>query len=44
MLIRVTTDAAGVIKRGEALAGVEMAAANGWRVWVEHVATGEEIL
>ena len=43
MFTRVTTDAAGAIKRGEALAGAEIVAANGWRVWVEHAVTGERI-
>lgn len=43
MFTRVTTDAAGAIKRGEALAGAEKVAANGWRVWVEHAVTGERI-
>ena len=40
---RVTTDAAGAIKRGDALAGAEKVAANSWRVWVEHAVTGERI-
>jgi len=43
MFTRVTTDAAGAIRRGEALAGPEKVAANGWRVWVEHAVTGERI-
>lgn len=43
MFFRVTTDAAGAIKRGDALAGAEKVAANGWRVWVEHATTGKRI-
>ncbi len=43
MFTRVTTDAAGAMKRGDALAGDEKVAANGWRVWVEHAVSGERI-
>jgi hypothetical protein len=43
MFTRVTTDAAGAIKRSEALAGAAKIAANGWRVWVEHAVSGERI-
>ena len=43
MFTRVTTDAAGAIKRSEALDGAAKVAANGWRVWVEHVVSGERI-
>ncbi|WP_150119031.1 hypothetical protein [Massilia sp. NR 4-1] len=43
MFSRVTTDASGAIKRGEALAGAEKVAANGWRVWIEHAVTGKRI-
>lgn len=43
MFTRVTTDAVGAIKRGDALAGAEKVAANGWRVWVEHAVSGERI-
>lgn len=43
MFSRVTTDGAGAIKRGDALAGATKVAANGWRVWVEHCVTGERI-
>ena len=39
----VTTDAAGAIKRSDALAGAATVAANGWRVWVEHAVSGERI-
>ncbi|MGK5033168.1 hypothetical protein [Janthinobacterium sp. MDT1-19] len=43
MFAHVTTDAAGAIKRSEALTGAEKVATNGWRVWVEHAVTGERI-
>lgn len=43
MFSRVTTDAAGAIKRSEALEGAANVAQNGWRVWVEHVVTGKRI-
>lgn len=43
MFTRVTTDAAGAIMRGDALAGAEKVAANGWRVWVEHAVSRERI-
>lgn len=43
MFTKVTTDAAGAIKRSLALEGGNTVAANGWRVWVEHANTGERI-
>lgn len=43
MFTRVTWNAAGAIKRSEALAGAAKIAANGWRVWVEHAVSGERI-
>ena len=43
MFTRVRTDDSGPGRRGEVLEAAEKVAANGWRVWVEHAATGERI-
>lgn len=43
MFARVMTDGSGASKRSDALAGAAKVAANGWRVWVEHVDTGKRI-
>lgn len=43
MFTRVRTDDSGPGRRGEVLKDAEKVAANGWRVWVEHAATGERI-
>jgi len=43
MFTQVRTDAAGPGRRSEVLQAAEKVAANGWRVWVEHVSTGKRI-
>jgi hypothetical protein len=40
---QVRTDADSPGRRSEVLQAAEKVAANGWRVWVEHVSTGKRI-
>lgn len=43
LFTRITKDASSPLSRAEALSDAEKLAANGWRVWVEHVDRPERI-
>lgn len=43
MFTLVRTDGSGPGRRCEVIEAAEKVAANGWRAWVEHAATGERI-
>lgn len=43
LFTRITKDATSPLSRAEALTAAEKVAANGWRVWVEHVERTERI-